>query len=297
MKKVKRITAGVAIVVLAAGMSQCSKKNNDTPPPPPPAAKLVSLRADATQGNYLVDTNGHALYFFANDADGRNNCSGACAQSWPAYEGGSLSTDQLGAGLDLADFGSTASSTGGTQLTYKGWPLYLFTPSGTAEPAGAISGDGTGGTWFVGKPDYSIMLANWQLVGKDGNNYKSDYISGDGKTIYFTDGRGHTLYSFLADSANHNRYTSADFTNNAVWPIYETTNSLSFPSVLDKTLFTSTPVSGRSQLSYKGWPLYYFGADSSVRARTRGITVGSPAGTAGFVWPVAIQGFSPAPHL
>lgn len=295
MKKVKRITAGTAIVILAAAMSQCSKKNSDTRGPQP-QAKLVSLNADPTFGNYLVDSGGHALYFFANDGNGQNNCSGPCALAWAAYGEASLTADRLGAGLDFSDFGSTPSSTGAPQFTYKGWPLYSFTPSSTPEPAGRISGDGVLGTWFVAKPDYSIMLANWQLTGKDGLNYLSDYSQGNGNTIYFTDALGHTLYTFAPDSANHNRYTSADFSNNTAWPVDEFANIGSVPSLLDKTQFTSTSVFGRTQLSYKGWPLYHFGADSNLRAKNKGITVGSPAGEAGHIWRVMVKDINPAPH-
>jgi predicted lipoprotein with Yx(FWY)xxD motif len=298
MKNVRRINVGIAIVVFAVAMSQCSKKNssttNSTPPPAP--TTLVSLRTDGNLGNYLIDSSGHALYFFANDADGKNNCGGGCAASWPAYEGSGLTSDQLGAGLDLSDFGSTPSSTGRTQLTYKGWPLYLFAPSGTPEAAGHASGDGAGGIWFVAKPDYSIMLANWQLVGKDGKNYKSDYTPGDGTTIYFTDALGHTLYAYSKDSVDHNKFTASDFSNNSLWPVYDSASSLSFPSALDKTDFNSTSVFGRTQLTYRGWPLYYFGADSSLRARNKGITVGSAPGSAGQVWSVMIKGIDGAPH-
>lgn len=303
MKDVRRISAGIAIVVIAAAMSQCSKKNSKAPNATPgttPAttpAKLVSLRPDATLGNYLVDSGGHTLYSFAKDADGKNNCSGGCATSWPAYEDSGLTADQLGTGLDLSDFGSTASSTGRAQLTYKGWPLYSFSPpSGGPEQVGQILGDGLAGIWFVAKPDYAIMLANWQLVGKDGNHYKSDYSAGDGGTTYFTDAQGHTLYAFLKDSSNNNKFTGADTSINSKWPVYAPGDGLSFPSALDKTDFTSIPVLGKNQLTYKGWPLYYFGADSSLRARNKGITVGSTPGTAGEVWSVMVTGIAPAPR-
>jgi predicted lipoprotein with Yx(FWY)xxD motif len=298
MKNKERLVAVMAVVVFALCLSQCSKKNSDAPVAvqAKAPAKLISLRADARQGNYLIDSNGHALYFFANDADGKNNCAGACAVAWQAFTGSSINADQLGQGLDPADFGTTPSPTGTAQLTYRGWPLYSFDPNGTPEAPDQISGDGIGGTWFVAKPDYSIMLANWQLVGKDGKNYKPDYTAGTGNTLYFTDGLGHTLYSFKADSVNRNRFTASDFSNNGLWPCYEIPGSLSFPSVLDKTDFTSTPVFGKTQLSYKGWPLYYFGGDSSRRAKNAGITVGSAPGTAGVKWTVMISGASPAPH-
>ncbi len=34
---------------------------------------------------------------------------------------------------------------------------------------------------------------------------------------------GVTLYTFKPDSFDTNKYTKADFSNNATWPIYDTT--------------------------------------------------------------------------
>jgi predicted lipoprotein with Yx(FWY)xxD motif len=287
MKKSTGISAGVAMLLLALFITQCSKKNGDSSTP----AKIVSLKSSATLGNYLADKNGHTLYFFSDDANGQNNCAGGCAALWAAYSASNLTAAQIDAGLKLTDFGSI-TITGGTQLTYKGWPLYTYTPNGTPEAAGQTTGDGVGGIWFVAKPDYSIMLANWQLIGANGIHYKSDYTTGDGNSIYFTDAVGRTLYIFKKDSANHNKFTKSDFSNDATFPIYDTVTTLSIPSVLDKTQFTSTSVFGKVQLTYKGWPLYFYGADSSTRANNKGITVGG----IGTVWPVAVQSITAAPH-
>ena len=284
MKKLTGITAGIAMLILAVSAIRCSKNKYSTPTT---AAKLVQLQTSATLGKYLADKDGHALYFFSNDANGQVSCTGGCATVWPPYNASSLTADQVAAGLTLTDFGSA-----GTQVTYKGWPLYTYAPAGTQEAAGLTSGEGIAGIWFVAKPDYTIMLSNTQLIGADGNHYKSDYTLGDGTTVYFTDAKGHTLYTFKKDSANINKFTKSDFSNNAVWPIYDTT-AVVVPSTMDKTLFTNTTVFGKSQLTYKGWPLYYYGADSSIRAKTKGITVGGP----GAFWPVAVAGAAPAPHL
>jgi predicted lipoprotein with Yx(FWY)xxD motif len=286
MKKPIGLSACIAMLVFALTISQCSKQAG--PPGPPP--KTVSLMTSSTLGSYLSDSKGETLYFFANDVNGQVNCTGSCAVAWPAFTTTTaLTADQLGTGVNLADFGTV---TGGTQITYKGWPLYSHSPSGTPETPGQTTGDGFAGLWFIAKADYSIMLGNTQMIGNDANHYKSDYTVGDGSTVFFTDAKGATLYIFKKDSANHNKFTKSDFTNNATFPIYDTATTLSVPSILDKTQFTNTTVFGKNQLTYKGWPLYFFGVDAGVRGSTKGITFGG----IGTIWPVATKDMAAAPH-
>jgi len=126
------------------------------------------------------------------------------------------------------------------------------------------------------------MLANKQLTGLDGNNYKNDYTVGAGKTVYFTNGAGRTIYTFAVDSFNINKFTKADFSNNATFPIYEQEQTV-VPSVLDKTLFGTITVAGKKQMTYKGWPLYHFGQDA-IRGSTKAVSVPVPG-----KWPVAVK--------
>ena len=112
------------------------------------------------------------------------------------------------------------------------------------------------------------MLANAQLVGLDGKNYTSTYVEGIGKTLYFTTATGITLYTFAKDSANLNKFTKSDFSNNTVFPIYDT-SSIVVPSTLNKADFSQTQVFGKTQLSYKGWPLYNYGQDAPHADRTK----------------------------
>lgn len=291
----KRLNLFTFTLLISAGLVLTQCKKTDDPVVDP---HLVKLATSTTLGSYLTDKDGNALYYFSNDADGANNCTGGCITAWPIFDVTGLTANQLGDGLVLGDFNSI-STPNGNQLTYKGWPLYYYAPVGVRELPGKTTGEAVGGVWFVAKPDYTIMLAKAQLVGKDGKNYvvsaTNVYTEGVGKTTYFTDLTGHTLYEFAKDSLNKNKYTKADFSNNAVWPIYET-DKVVVPSTLDKSLFSSITVFGKKQLIYKGWPIYYYGPDvDATTGKFRGFNKGVSVPTPG-VWPVFFKDIPEAPH-
>ena len=282
-KPFKLAFTALAAILFLAGCS--NDKDNTTVTPE--AKKEIALSTSTTLGSYLSDKDGKSLYFFATDAKGQASCTGGCEAVWPPFYVDNLTAEKLSSGLTLTDFASITTTSGKKQLTYKGWPLYYYAPSvngtNTPETAGQTTGDGVGGVWFIAKPDYSIMLVRSQLLGHDGKNYKSDYTVGDGLTTYFTDAKGLTLYTFKNDNFKKNNFTKADFSNNAVWPIYET-DKIVVPSTLDKSKFSVITVFGKSQLVYNGWPLYYFGQDANVRGANKGISFPSPA-----VWPVPVK--------
>jgi len=296
MKRQINLPMFVLLAVFGFSLTQCSKTTDPMPAVVDPV--MVKLANSATLGSYLTDKDGNALYFFSNDADGNNNCTGACITAWPIFNITGLTAEQLGAGLTLGDF-NAISTPNGNQLTYKGWPLYYYAPGGVRESPSQTTGEAVGGVWFVAKPDYTIMLAKAQLVGKDGKNYivsaTNVYTEGVGKTTYFTDLMGRTLYEFAKDSSNINKYTKADFSNNATWPIYET-DKIVVPSILDKTLFSSIMVFGKKQLTYKGWPMYYYGPDvNATTGNYRGFNMGVSVPVPG-VWPVFFKDIPAAPH-
>ena len=287
VKPVSRAMIVIACIVLAIS---CSK---DSEPVPPEKKPTVQLANSAALGSYLTDTLGNTLYYFSNDFNGQSNCAGGCLALWPIYYAGdNLTQASLVSGLDIADFG-TITTPAGKQTTYKTWPLYYYAPvvcsANVREAPGETKGEAFGNVWCVAKPDYSIMLVNAQLTGKDGIMYKSDYTEGTGKPLYFSDPKGVTLYGFAVDSFNINKFTKADFSNNPVWPIYET-DQVIVPSILDKALFTSIDVFGKKQLTYKGWPMYYFGADNMQRGLNMGVSVPTPG-----VWPVMVKDAPEAP--
>lgn len=275
------INVFASVMSLTIIFSGC-KKDDDTTPPPP--AKEISLSTNATLGSILTDKTGRTLYVFANDATGANTCTGGCEAVWPVFNVDALTADKLGDGLTLTDFTTITTASAKKQLVYKGRPLYYYAPAvsgvNTPEAAGQTTGEAVNGVWYVAKPDYSVMLSNTQLAGHDGKNYTSAYVEGAGKTVYFTDVKGATLYSFSKDKQNTNTFTKADFSNNAVWPIYET-DKIVVPSILDKTLFGAITVFGKKQLTYKGWPLYFFGQDANAPGITKGVSFPTPG-----IWPV-----------
>lgn len=289
MKNVLQTVSGIVMLgLIGMTISSCSKNNSNNSGSA--NQKQIKIESNTTLGKIIVDKDGRTLYSFANDADGANTCTGSCESLWSPFYIDNLTADQLGdPTLKVTDFVTITTSSNKKQLTYKGWPLYYFTPNGMPEAAGATGGEGFDGIWFVAKPDYTIMLANEQLIGADNIHYKSDYTAGDGNTVFFTDATGNTLYTFSRDSANINKFTKNDFSNDSVFPIYDTTE-IWVPSVLDKTHFTITNVFGRNQLSYNGWPLYHFGADGGVRGSTKGITFGAVGR-----WPVPVKNITAAP--
>lgn len=258
----------------------CSKK--DDVKDPSSAKKGLQLASNAKFGTVITDNTGKTLYFFAMDADGTSGCTGGCEVIWPVYYSAELSDN---AGINAADVGVITRADGKKQNTYKGWPLYYYKND---VAAGDINGDGVGGTWFVGKTDYSIMLVNNQLVGENTKQYTETLAEGPGITQYFTDGNGRTLYAFNPDKANKNTYTKADFSNNSLWPLYES-DVKSLPSVIKAEFAGQITVFGRKQLTYKGWPLYYFGQDTK-RGDNKGVSYPVPG-----IWPVVKLSTTAAP--
>ena len=248
---------------------------------PAPDVKIVE---SASKGKIITDANGRTLYFFSRDVNGNSLCTGGCLNNWPVFYAENPVT---GDGLNPADFGSIDRGSGVMQTTYKGWPLYYYVND---NQSGNMNGDGLIGKWFVAKPDYSVMIVDNQLTGLNGVNYKGDYTPGDEIIQYFVDDKGRTLYTWKNDKFNTNKFTKSDFSNNGVWPIYEESDVI-IPSVLKKSDFGVINVFGKDQLTYKGWPLYYFGQDMMVRGNNKGVSVPSPG-----TWPVPVKDMKSPKH-
>lgn len=275
---------GILSLTILILFSACD--NND---PEPDYSSMLKITTNSIYGEIITDGNGRALYFFSDDANGKASCYDDCVSKWPVFSASKL---EISEGLDGNDFELITRNDGTTQVTYKGWPLYYLSPNsdGVLEEPGLVSCDGLNDVWFVAKPDYSIMIANAQLVGDDGLNYKEDYTEGTGITIYFTDSRGNTIYRFVKDYFDDNNFTDSDFGNDAAWPIFYE-EIMSVPSTLNKDDFGMIDVFGKKQLTYKGNPLYYYGGDGN-RGDNKGVSVPAPG-----VWPIVNTSTVDAPAM
>ena len=279
-------TSLVAGLFVSFAFLSCSKSSNSTSNPASPKND-IRLTTSATFGQVLTDSAGKTLYFFSVDASGNSGCTGGCLAAWPVFY---KASPKLDSGLTATDFGVITRTDGSQQTTYKGWPLYYFAQDAVA---GDIKGDGVGSVWFVAKPDYTIMLAEGPLKGKDGNFYDSTHTVSPTPVnyVYVTDAYGRTLYSFSADKNGVNNYTTSNATTNAYWPIYQVSAVQRVPSIIDPSSLAIITVFGQTQLTFKGWPLYYFGADNQIRGNTLGVSVPTPG-----VWPVVNEFSATAPN-
>jgi predicted lipoprotein with Yx(FWY)xxD motif len=98
-------------------------------------------------GQILVSSNGHTLYMFAKDKNGKSSCSGSCARFWPPYLQHGKAT--AGSGVKASLLGTTSRSNGSMQVTYNKHPLYAFALD---KKAGQTNGEGNvafGGKWYA----------------------------------------------------------------------------------------------------------------------------------------------------
>lgn len=110
---------------------------------PAVAAAAPAMEADSGMGTILVDENGMALYTFDNDAAGKSNCNGQCAQNWPPLMAGD-------GAMAEGEWTIVERDDGSKMWAYGGQPLYTFVRD-TAP--GEVNGDGVNGVWHVAKPE------------------------------------------------------------------------------------------------------------------------------------------------
>ena len=146
---------------------------------------------------------------------------------------------------------------GSTQVAYNGWPLYYFAQD--SRP-GDANGQNVDNTWFV-VSTHGGPIQNSPLV------QVSEHP--DLGTI-FTEGSGRTVYLFTVDD----RDTSNCPGNCAiVWPpLLAAGDPSAGEGVTGDRLGTITREDGYSQVTYNGWPLYYFAPDA-VPGDTKGQNV------------------------
>ncbi|MDB5236837.1 MAG: hypothetical protein JWR44_3830, partial [Hymenobacter sp.] len=260
----------ILLASLSASVVGCKKDSSSTPLDDQDAIANVKLATSATLGTYLSDANGNTLYFFARDVDGANTCtSAACNPMWPVYYEATVKVPKA---LKAEDFATKTTADGRLQTTYKGWPLYYYAPAAgsanTREAAGLTGGNAVGGIWHVVNPGYGVVLASKSVEDKTTRVVSS-------KT-YLTDALGRSLYYFAMDNTSPTTQpTNCTGGCAAIWPaLYmsapatpSTLRSTDFSTITREAGTTSGPYGTttltRTQLTYKGHPLYYYVGDNA----------------------------------
>jgi predicted lipoprotein with Yx(FWY)xxD motif len=114
---------------------------NATPKSTTPAASITIKSGSSALGTVLVGADGLTLYTHAGDSATHSTCTASCASAWPPLLVKAGTKVKGGTGVHGA-FTTFKRSDGGTQVTYKGKPLYAWT--GDYYP-GDTTGQGIGG--------------------------------------------------------------------------------------------------------------------------------------------------------
>jgi len=218
----------------------------------------VSLGAEDTLGSFLVDDKGMTLYLFTKDTPNTSNCYEKCAIAWPPL----LTTGDAvaGDGVDASLLGTTARTDGTTQVTYNGWPLYYYEKD---KAPGDVVGQNVGEVWFVVSPSGEMIGAAAATEPPAAEAGPATVSLGTNDTLgsFLVDDKGMTLYLFTKDTPN----TTVCYEKCAVaWPPLLTTGDAVAGEGVDASLLgTTTRTDGTIQVTYNGWPLYYYEKDKA----------------------------------
>ncbi len=120
---------------------------------------VVKAAPVAGLGTVLVDGLGITLYLYATDHRGQpSRCYDLCAIQWPPYVlPPGVTAPVAGPGVRPGLLGTAPRRDGTTQVTYNGWPLYLWPGDRAPGMATGQALTNAGGLWYVLTPDGSAL--------------------------------------------------------------------------------------------------------------------------------------------
>lgn len=242
----------------------------------------IMTAEDPDLGTIFTDTEGMTLYIFLPDVphSGESTCYDECEEAWPIFTAEEPLTLPEGVPGELALIERTD---GTTQVTYNGWPLYYWVQD--VEP-GDVTGQGVGDVWFVAVP-----MEGDEVPGADvpvASPMASPVAGGDTTIMtaedpdlgtIFVDAEGMALYIFLTDVPDSGESTCYDRCEEN-WPVLSAEEPLTLPEGVPGELGLIERTDGTMQVTYNGWPLYYW-----VEDQAPGDVTGQGVGD---VWYVAV---------
>jgi predicted lipoprotein with Yx(FWY)xxD motif len=130
---------------------------------PAPASGVEPIYEVATGtvpglGTVLVAGNGFTLYMFVPDKrSGVSTCYNACATAWPPLLLSGTDAPVYGPGVNPSLLGTTKRTDGTVQVTYNGWPLYLWVTDAEPGQATGQAINNNGGLWYVLNPAGKVI--------------------------------------------------------------------------------------------------------------------------------------------
>jgi predicted lipoprotein with Yx(FWY)xxD motif len=150
-------------ILLGLTATACGSSSTPTTPPSagggnsgsgPVAVKTAKVSG---LGTVLVDGTGRTLYIFAPDKAKKVTCTGSCAAVWPPLKVASGQKPTLSGGVQASLVSSDPDPAGGSVVTYKGWPLYLYVADPSPGTAHGQALNSSGGLWYVITPSGQVI--------------------------------------------------------------------------------------------------------------------------------------------
>jgi predicted lipoprotein with Yx(FWY)xxD motif len=256
-----RLMALGAILAIVASACSDDDGGDAAPADQPEETEQETLAVTTSDlGEILVDADGRTLYAFTPDEQGASTCYDDCAASWPAL---TVDGDPVGSdGVDATLLGTTERDDGSVQVTYGDWPLYFY--SGDEAP-GDTNGQEVGDVWYVVSPEGApVESGAGEAEGSgetDGGAEGTIAVEESDLGQILVDARGRTLYAFLPDAQGASTCYDDCAAN---WPALTIDGDPVGGGGVDAALLgTAERDDGSAQLTYDGWPLYYFAADET----------------------------------
>ena len=223
----------VLMAVLPLGVAQAQE------------AVTVELTTHETLGPILTDADGMTMYLFTVDERNVSNCAGGCANAWPPVL---ASGDPVaGEGVTETALATITRDDGDSQVTYNGWPLYYFAQDAAA---GDANGQNVNDVWFV------VSSSGGPIQNSAPVNVSAHPTLGN----ILVDISGRTQYLFTPDERGVSNCAGPCA---LAWPPLLTVGDpVAGDGVTARALGTTDRGDGTIQVTYNGWPLYYFAFDN-----------------------------------
>jgi predicted lipoprotein with Yx(FWY)xxD motif len=250
------IAAVVLVTVLASGALAA---------PSSQSSSLVQVATNSTLGRILVNAQGMTLYTLSTEAGGSVQCTGSCLQAWPPLVlAAGASTPTLPAGTP-GTLGVITRQDVGQQVTYNGFPLYMY--SGDSK-AGDTNGEGvpqSPGTWHAAKVAAAAATpVTSPTAGPTATSappleavFPPQAASSAKLGAILTDANGRTLYYLTSETGSQFACTGKCL---SFWPPLDWPSGASAPKVsgFPGAFGSVARPDGSMQVTYNSSPLYIF---------------------------------------